>query len=345
VEAHVRYVAVYLAAGALEPHDADTVLAHGWGDCKDHAILLQTLLAARGIAAELVMLNLGNQYTLSGPPTFAQLNHAITYIPEFDLYVDSTATLAPFGLLPFSEYGKPVVHAVASGTALRHTPPLPAGLASTELRTTATLADDGSITGTTTTTATGPFAIELRRDAEWIEATGAGAAAAQLRSLGTEGTGSFVFPPPGQPGSSYTISGSFALEARPELLDGDSFAPPAGLRLLAVPGDGLIGPLGLRALKPSEPTPCYPGRQFAELSLTLPPGRHLMRLPREVRVETDTISYRSTWTLRDTTLTRHAELVSRIGEPLCSGDLRAMTAAALDTIRRAERSRVALSDE
>ena len=29
----------------------------------------------------------------------------------------------------------------------------------------------------------------------------------------------------------------------------------------------------------------------------------------------------------------------------CAGDLRAMTAATLDTIRRAERTRVALSDE
>ncbi len=196
VSANIRYVAVYLAAGALEPHDAAAVLAHGWGDCKDHVVLLNALLAARGIAAELVMINLGNHYTLSDPPTFAQLNHAITYIPELDLYADSTASLAPFGTLPFVEYGKPVVHAVMSGPALRRTPALQAGAASIELRTAATLRSDGSIAGTTTTTATGPFAIELRHDAAWIQATGAGAAASQLRALGTDGSGSFAFDAP-----------------------------------------------------------------------------------------------------------------------------------------------------
>jgi transglutaminase-like putative cysteine protease len=71
VDTHVRYVALYLGNGALEPHDAETVLANGWGDCKDHVVLLQALLVARGIASEMAMLNLGNEYTLSGPPTFA----------------------------------------------------------------------------------------------------------------------------------------------------------------------------------------------------------------------------------------------------------------------------------
>jgi hypothetical protein len=345
VNANVRYVAVYLAAGALEPHDAEAVLAHGWGDCKDHAVLLQALLAARGIAAEPVMINLGNHYTLSDAPTFAQLNHLITYLPEFDLYVDSTAALAPFGTLPFAEYGKPVVHAVATGTALRHTPSLPDGLASIELRTTATLRGDGSIVGSTSTTATGPFAIELRRDAAWIQATGPGAAASQLRALGMDGSGSFAFEPPEKLAASYTISGDFTLDAQPELLEGDSFSPPAGLRLLAHAGDVLVGPLGQRGLKESEPTPCYPGREVEEVSLTLPPGRHLMRLPKDVAVSFEAASYNSTWTLQGDTVTHRAELVSRISDVLCAGSLRHQAATALEAIRHAQRTHVALSDE
>lgn len=345
VNGNIRYVAVYLAAGALEPHDADTVLAHGWGDCKDHAVLLQALLTARGIAAEPVMINLGNLYSLSDAPTFAQLNHLITYLPEFDLYVDSTASLAPFGTLPFAEYGKPVVHVVTSGTALRRTPKLADGEAGIELHTTATLHGDGAIDGTTTTTATGPFAIDLRRDAAWIQATGPGAAASQLRALGTDGSGSFAFDPPEKLAASYTISGSFTLEAQPELLDGDSFAPPAGLRLLVHAGDVLLGPLSQRGLKDSEPTPCYPGHEVEEVSLTLPPGRHLMRMPKDVSVAIDAATYHSTWTLQGDTLTHRAELVSRVGDVLCTGDLRHAAATALEAIRRAQRTHVALSDE
>ena len=264
VDAHIRYVALYLGDGALEPHDAESVLASGWGDCKDHVVLLNALLAARGIAADFVMLDLGNQYTLSDPPTFAQLNHAISYLPEFDLYADSTALLAPFGTLPFSEYGKPAVHALVAGQVLRRVPALPPGAATMELRTVATLHDDGSISGETATQATGPFAIELRRDAAWVQATGDGAAASsQLSALGDQGTGSFAFEPPDRLAASYAVSGRFTLDARPDLLDGDSFALPAGLRLLARPGDVLLAPAGAQR----------PARRRADAVLFRPSGR------------------------------------------------------------------------
>ena len=345
VDAHIRYVALYLGTGAVEPHDADAVLANGWGDCKDHVVLLHALLAARGIRAELVMLNLGNLYSLSGPPTFAQLNHAITYLPEFDLYADSTALLAPFGTLPFSEYGKPAVHAVASGTALRRIPPLPGGLAAMDLRTTATLHEDGSIEGETVTHATGPFAIELRRDAAWVQATGDGAAASQLQALGDEGSGAFSFDPPERLEGEYAVSGSFALDARPELLEGDGFAPPAGLRLLARPGDVLLAPAGAHGLDDQSPTPCYSGRQTEAVALTLPPGRSLLRLPADLRIEADGVSYRGTWALHGQVLTHRAELDVRTHDVLCSGAQRRAMAAALVRIRRDLRTRIALSDE
>ncbi len=346
VNAHVRYVALYLGNGALEPHDADTVLANGWGDCKDHVVLLNTLLAARGIASDFVMLNLGNEYTLSEPPTFAQLNHAITYLPEFDLYADSTALLAPFGTLPFSEYGKPAVHAVVSGNVLRQVPALPPDAASMELATDATLHDDGSISGVTATHATGPFAVELRRDAAWVQATGEGAAASsQLSALGDDGYGSFAFDPPELLGASYAVSGRFSLDARPELLDGDSFAPPAGLRLLPRPGDVLLQPSGARGLPDDAPTPCYSGRQIEQLVLTLPPGRHVRRVPADVRIETDALAYRGTWTLQDATLTHRAELTVRTHDVLCRGAERRAMAAALTRIRRDLHAHVTLTEQ
>ena len=344
VDSHIRYVALYLGNGALEPHDAGTVLANGWGDCKDHVVLLQALLAARGIASELVMLNLGDSYTLSFPPTLAQLNHAITWLPEFGMYVDSTALLAPFGTLPFSEYGKPVVHAVASGPVLRRIPALPPGVAAMDLRTEATLHDDGGIDGTTVTHASGPFAIQLRRDAAWVQATGDGAAASQLQALGDEGSGRFAFDPPERLDPNYAVSGNFSLDARPELLDGDSFAPPAGLRLLARPGDVLLAPAGMRGLADAAPVPCYSGRQTEEVSLTLPPDRHLARMPPDVQIDAAGLHYRGTWTLLGATLTHRAVLDVRTRDVLCRADARRAMAAALVRIRRDLHTHIALAD-
>ena len=133
VSLNIRYVATYLDMGALEPHAAAAVMADGYGDCKDHVVLFNALLAALGIKADLVMINLGAHYTLSGPPTLAQLNHAISYLPEFGLYADTSAGAAPFGTLPFEEYGKLVVHATDDGIALRRIPALAPGQATMEL--------------------------------------------------------------------------------------------------------------------------------------------------------------------------------------------------------------------
>ena len=109
VSLHIRYVALYLGAGGVEPHSAESVMKAGYGDCKDHTSLFAALLKAKGIESQTVLVNLDNAYTLSGPPTLAQLNHAISYLPEFDLYADTTFGVAPFGTLPFQEYGKPAV--------------------------------------------------------------------------------------------------------------------------------------------------------------------------------------------------------------------------------------------
>ena len=241
------------------------------------------------------MINLGSHYTLSGPPTFAQLNHAISYLPEFGIYADTTAGTAPFGTLPFEEYGKPVVHAVASGHALRtHAGACRRMAASMELRTTARLDDDGSIDGTTLTTATRPVlgrpaAQRVVGAGEW---GGQGPRRCSSSALGTDGAGAFAFAPPDELEQAYEMSGSFRLDPRPEILDGDSFAPPVGLRVLVRPGDLLLGPLGSAKLAEDEPTPCYAGRQMEDLTLDLPPERRIAQLPPDVEIDNEVLCLR-----------------------------------------------------
>ena len=120
VSRNIRYVALEFGRGSIVPHDAGSVLGRGYGDCKDHLVLLAALLKAKGIESEIVLIDSGNKYTLSNVPRISQFDHVIVYLPAFDLYVDAMPGVAPFGILPFGEYGKPVVHAIRSG--IRHSP-------------------------------------------------------------------------------------------------------------------------------------------------------------------------------------------------------------------------------
>ena len=110
VAQNIRYVAVYLGNGGLEPNSAQSVLDHRYGDCKDHVVLLEALLAAKGIASSPVLIGAGGGPILTSIPLVERFNHVLTYLPEFDLYVDSTTPWARFGQLPAEDLGAPVLH-------------------------------------------------------------------------------------------------------------------------------------------------------------------------------------------------------------------------------------------
>lgn len=122
---NVRYVAIELGTGGIIPHDPDWTLTNRYGDCKDHAVLLASLLKARGIDAQLVLINAVNRYKLAGVPTISDFNHMIAWLPGLDLYADTTMPWIPFGQLPPGDAGKPVLHVVESGTARHTTPVMP----------------------------------------------------------------------------------------------------------------------------------------------------------------------------------------------------------------------------
>lgn len=109
VRHNIRYVGVYIGAGGVVPHPAATVLENRYGDCKDHASLLEALLAAAGIDSSGALINSGNAYRLPRIPTLGVLNHVITYVPSLDLYLDSTADTIAAGYLPSADLGKPVL--------------------------------------------------------------------------------------------------------------------------------------------------------------------------------------------------------------------------------------------
>ena len=341
VSTHIRYVAVFLGNGGYEPHDAANILENGYGDCKDHVVLLEALLKAEGIASVPALINSGNRYQAPETATPALFNHVLSYLPEFDLYVDSTAGVAPFGTLPAAEYGKPVARAAETGASLTLLPLVVTEENETTLHTTAQLMPDGTVSGQSTTTASGPFGISLRLAAAGSEAKGREQiAATQLRNLGWSGKGSFQFDPPrDRLTDGYIVSGSFELEARPELLEGKAFAPPQGLRQLVRPGEFLLGSW---TLSKTEPTPCFSGHQVEELSLTLPPGRDAELLPRGKTVENAYLRYQSDWNRDGQVVTVRREIIVRLPVAVCRDEIRVKIAEAIAQIRGDYRSEIAL---
>ena len=231
VSKHIRYVAVVLGNGGYEPHEAIKILEKGYGDCKDHVVLLEALLKAKGIASLPVLIDSGNRYRAPETATPAVFNHVISFLPEFDLYADSTAGVAPFGILPVTEYGKRVALATEPGGSLTMLPLVVAEDDEEKLQTTAQLMADGTVSGQSTTGASGPFGIKLRGLAASVEVGGPERwAQSYFKSLGWRGKASFQFDPPR-----------------------DRLAPDYAFSALARSADRCPGPSPSRAASPHKP--------------------------------------------------------------------------------------------
>ncbi len=108
VSGRIRYVSLQLGQGAFRPHPADSVMIVGYGDCKDQAALLASLLAAVGIHSEPVLVDTRSTRQLrTSVPSPAQFDHVVTVVPlgKDTLWLDPTSGVAPPGFLPTSVRG------------------------------------------------------------------------------------------------------------------------------------------------------------------------------------------------------------------------------------------------
>lgn len=137
----VRYVAVEIGDGTWKPSPPEEVLARGWGDCKDKAYLLETMLEAVGIRSHLVLINAGRGGRFdTGFASPFWFNHCITAAeapaagaregdPVVDglLLVDPTVRWGKAGWLPPSVQGRPALLAEGAGSRLIEVPDYPGG--------------------------------------------------------------------------------------------------------------------------------------------------------------------------------------------------------------------------
>jgi cellulose synthase operon protein C len=110
VVSRTRYVGLEFGIHGYKPYRVDQVLARRFGDCKDKASLTRALLEALGIDARLVLLRMRRLGGLpETPASLAAFNHAITYVPDLDLWLDGTAAWSGTRDLPAEDRGATVL--------------------------------------------------------------------------------------------------------------------------------------------------------------------------------------------------------------------------------------------
>jgi transglutaminase-like putative cysteine protease/tetratricopeptide (TPR) repeat protein len=101
VQKELRYEAIEFGRRAYVPKTARETLRDRYGDCKDHAVLLVSMLQAVGVPAELALVNL-NQRILPDLPNIDQFDHMIVSVPVAGgrLYIDATDKDLRLGTTP-----------------------------------------------------------------------------------------------------------------------------------------------------------------------------------------------------------------------------------------------------
>src|SRR6202050_2782023 len=119
VQQDIRYVAIELGVGGYQPHPAAEVFAHRYGDCKDKATLVRSMLREIGIESYHVVIYTERGAVTPQTPAHHGFNHAILAIKLPDgladpsliatidhpklgklRFFDPTNDLIPFGQLP-----------------------------------------------------------------------------------------------------------------------------------------------------------------------------------------------------------------------------------------------------
>lgn len=147
VAKNFRYVSLSLGQGRYQPHAATDVMVNQYGDCKDKHTLLASMLAATGLRAYPVLMNSGRKIDVDIPSP-GQFDHVISAIPLGNemLWADTTAEIAPVGLLSPGLRNKKALMIPTSGPArLETTPAEPPFLSSEIVRVEGTVNDLGKL--------------------------------------------------------------------------------------------------------------------------------------------------------------------------------------------------------
>jgi transglutaminase-like putative cysteine protease len=283
VAGNIRYIAVYLSLDAgMVSHSATEVLHSGYGDCKDYVVLMQALLAARGIVGVPAGIDWGASY--ADPVSWAPFstNHRIIYLPKFQHFANPTDRYAGFDALDRRLSGKLAVLATPDGAVIRTPASTPEGNRY-RMQSRLSLTADGAIDGVASYDMS-PNTEEFARALVSGTSSMTDLAERLLQRTLEGGFGTIVAGDPhdlSRPfASSATWHSAHAVNAQGDKI---YLRVPAGPDLLPLGLErGKISPTGKRL----HPELADARDQEWETLITLPPGLRVEWLPDDVELDT-----------------------------------------------------------
>jgi hypothetical protein len=277
--------------------------------------LLKALLAAKHIPSSGVLVSLTDAYDAPGV-ALPHFNHIITYIPQFNMFLDSTAQFAPFGMLPRLELGKQALITGAPGIPSRvitlpvHGPMPDAARAVTD----EVLSPDGTVSGTTQIDNSGRYELHDRETfASFDPAAAAQYATTLMVNDNEQGSGDFASPlDPRDLTHGFTYRSEFSLPEYTPLPGPATFPIPIGVphnlaafaQLVALPAR-------------TAPTLCLAQNISDETRLRLPAGLRLKALPENVDFANAIGSYTAAYRLRGDVVEVDRQLLTHEKGPTC----------------------------
>jgi transglutaminase-like putative cysteine protease len=189
IQDDIRYVAIELGIGGWQPHMAEDVFVHKYGDCKDKSNLLSAMLRQVGIESFHVAINTNRGVVGPDvPPRLGIFNHSILAIrlpdeandpallavvkhPQFGrlLYFDPTDEETPFGFIRGELQANYALLVTPQGGELLPLPTLPLSITGISRQGRLTVDSRGLLQGSVQEVRVGDFAMWQRYSLRKVE--------------------------------------------------------------------------------------------------------------------------------------------------------------------------------
>ena len=315
VAQNIRYLGIYVGAGGYVPHDAQSILDNRYGDCKDHVVILESLLAAVGIDSSPALINSGTAFLLPKLPTPGIFDHVITYVPSLNVFLDSTSRFAPLGTLPLGDMGKSVV-LTATG-ALSRTPMTQTSKDRTESRIQMKLTRNGSIEGKSQAKMWGAFEVASRHSQfNYQNKDQANVVNGLLSRFQETGWGEIEKTDPTNFDKPWQVNSVFELDPVVNVPGPSALAIPVGL------APGRLKYLADIVLPKDRkfPTYCVSTQHEEWIELSFPKNMKITRVPKGVSFATGPLKYQSTYELKGQVLNIKRKYVSERKQSICGAE-------------------------